>query len=38
VAVTDQLKFALTINLKTVKLIGVTIPQWTLMKADGVIR
>jgi hypothetical protein len=26
------------INLKTAKQIGVTIPQWTLMKADKVIQ
>jgi len=26
------------IRLKTVKLIGLTIPQWTLMKADKVIK
>jgi putative ABC transport system substrate-binding protein len=31
-------KFAFVINLKTAKQIGVTIPQWTLMKADKVIR
>jgi len=31
-------KFEFVINLKTAKQIGVTIPQWTLMKAGKVIR
>jgi putative ABC transport system substrate-binding protein len=31
-------KFDFVVNLKTAKQIGVTIPQWTLMKADRVIK
>jgi ABC-type uncharacterized transport system substrate-binding protein len=32
------MKFEVIINPKTVNQLGVTIPQWTLMKADRVIR
>ena len=36
--VAQPMKFEFVINLKTAKQIGVTIPQWTLMKADKVIK
>jgi putative ABC transport system substrate-binding protein len=36
--VQQPMKFEVVINLKTAKQIGVTIPQWTLMKADRVIK
>ena len=36
--VEQPMKFEFIINLKTAKQIRVTIPQWTLMKADRVIR
>jgi putative ABC transport system substrate-binding protein len=36
--VEQPMKFEFVINLKTAKQIGITIPQWTLMKADKVIQ
>ena len=36
--VEQPVKFEFVINLRTANQIGVTIPQWTLMKADKVIR
>jgi putative ABC transport system substrate-binding protein len=38
IPVEQPMKFEFIINLKTAKQIGVTIPQWTLRKADRVIR
>jgi putative ABC transport system substrate-binding protein len=36
--VEQPIKFEFIVNLKAAKQIGLTIPQWTLMKADRVIR
>ncbi len=36
--VQQPMKFAFVINLKTANALNLTIPQWTLMKADKVIR
>ena len=36
--VEQPMKFELIVSLKAAKQIGLTIPRWTLMKADKVIR
>ena len=36
--VQQPMKFEFVINLETANQIGLTIPQWTLMKADKAIK
>jgi putative ABC transport system substrate-binding protein len=36
--VEQPMRFEFIVNLKTANQIGLTIPQWTLMKADKVIQ
>ena len=38
IPVEQPMKFEFVINLKTAQQVGLKIPQWTLMKADKVIR
>jgi len=38
IPVEQPMKFDFIVNLKTAKQIGLTMPQWTLMKADRVIK
>ena len=38
IPVEQPIKFEFVINLKAAKQIGLTIPQWTLTKADKVIK
>jgi putative ABC transport system substrate-binding protein len=38
IPVEQPIKFEFVVNLKTAKQIGLTIPQWVLVKADKVIR
>jgi putative tryptophan/tyrosine transport system substrate-binding protein len=38
IPVEQPIKFEFIINLKAAKQIGLTVPQWTLTKADKVIK